>query len=311
MGRALFSQNYISSPAVRTEPEPSVDPFTKWSRWNAFDPDSDEFFDNAVEELFIDTDEYRQEQERLSLLGDGGTGSSASSESSGSDRGSPMAVGSDDPAVLIADAYSSIDWEQRFLAAGAADADWRRARDERQHSDTLGYPRLSSIFNARGPRHTSVEASDDARTTQSNRSRSATVSGGPTYHPPSSLRNSTTATEISDDTPTSPPFTPLTINITPIPIPIEPSTPSPVSPEWPATPIETPTAYPFQAQTTFSPSPAPTVSPRIYSWNHRTAPRSPTSPSSHSAGGPLTNPGARMSLARINIAPARVHAQNA
>ena len=310
MGRALFSQNYLSSPAIRTEPEPSINPFTKWSRWNAFDPDSDEFFDNAVDELFIDTDEYRQEQERLSLLGDSSTGSSASSESSGSDRGSPMAVGSDDPAVLIADAYSSIDWEQRFLAAGAADTDWRRARDERQHADTLGYPRLSSIFNARGPPHTTTEANEDARGVHPSRSRSATISTGPNFHPPSSLRNSTTATEISDNLPNSPPFTTLTVNITPIPIPIEPSTPSPASPDWPATPpFETSTAYPFQAQPTFSPSPAPTVTPRIYSWNHLSVPRSPTSPSSHGAGGPLTNPSARMSLARI--APARVHVQNA
>jgi hypothetical protein len=302
MGRALFSQNYTSAPAVRTEPEPSIDPFSKWSRWNAFDPDSDEFFDNAVDELFIDTEEYKQEQERISLLADGGTGSPVSSESSGSDRGSPMAVGSDDPAVLIADAYSSLDWEQRFLAVGAADAEWRRARDERQHSDTLGYPRLSSLLTSRAPRHIGAEASDNPRPGRISRSRSTTVSGGPAFHPPSSLRNSTTATEISGDTSTSPQTNTLTVNVTPMTIPIEPSTPSPLSPQWSATPYDT----------MFSPSPAPVVTPRIYSWNHRAVPRSPTSPSSsHGSSGPLTNPGARMSLPRINIAPTRVHVQNA
>jgi len=303
MGRALFSQNY-TSPAVRTEPEPCIDPFTKWSGWDAFDPDSEEFFDDAVDEIFIDTEEYRQEQERISLLGDSGTGSSASSESSVSDQGSPMAVGSDDPAVLIADAYS-VDWEQRFLAAGAADAEWRRARDERHHSDTLGYPRLSSIFGSRAH-------GDNARPSRVNRSRSATISGGPSFHPPSSLRNSTTATEISDDLPTSPQYTTLTVNITPINIPIEPSTPSPISPQWPSMPFETPYSH-HQEQAMYSPSPAPTTTPHIYSWNHRAAvPRSPTSPSaSHGPVGPLTNPSARMSLARINIAPTRVHVQNA
>lgn len=310
MGRALFSQNYTSSPVVRTEPEPSVDPFTKWSSWNAFDPDSDEFFDNAVDELFIDTEEYRQEyqqeQERLSSLGDSGTGSSASSESSESDRGSPMAVGSDDPAILIADAYSSIDWEQRFLAAGAADVDWRRARDERQRN-SLVYASLSSIFNSRAPRRPGAEASDNAVPVRANRPRSATVSGGPAFHPPSSLRNSTTANEIGNDPPSSP-FTTLTVNISSMAIPVEPST-GPISPQWSATPPETP--HPPQEQNMFSPSPVPTVTPRIYSWNHPWVSRSPTSPSFHGAGGPLTNPSARMSLARIPISPAPVHVQNA
>lgn len=302
MGRALFSQNYTSAPAVRTEPEPTVDPFTKWSKWNAFDPDSDEFFDNAVDELFIDTEEYRQEQERISLLPDGGTGSPVSSESSGSDRGSPMAVGSDDPAVLIADAYSSVDWEQRFLAVGPADAEWRRARDERQHSDTIGYPRLSPLLASRAPRYIGAEAGDNPRPGRINRSRSATMSGGTAY-PPSSLRNSTTATEISDDPPASPQT--VTVNITPMTIPIEPSTPSHVMTPWPPTPYEA-------TQTMFSPSPAPAVTPRIYSWNHRPLPRSPTSPSSsHGSSGPLTNPSARMSLPRISIGPTRVHVQNA
>jgi hypothetical protein len=128
------------------------------------------------------------------------------------------------------------------------------------------------------------------------------MSGGTAY-PPSSLRNSTTATEISDDPPASPQT--VTVNITPMTIPIEPSTPSHVMTPWPPTPYEA-------TQTMFSPSPAPAVTPRIYSWNHRPLPRSPTSPSSsHGSSGPLTNPSARMSLPRISIGPTRVHVQNA
>src|ERR1700692_417065 len=56
MGRPLFSTSY-STPVVRTEPEPAPPtiPFEKWTHWNAFDPDSDEFFESpdAVYEAFL------------------------------------------------------------------------------------------------------------------------------------------------------------------------------------------------------------------------------------------------------------------
>jgi hypothetical protein len=316
MGRALFSQAY-ALPTVRSEPEPSADPYEKWSRWNAFDPDSDEFFDNAQREVFLDTEEYMRDQERLSSLVEG-TGSPVSSESSASEAGSPMAVGSDDPVVMMADAYAaaSVDWEHRFLLAGAGEIEWRRNnnRDELERHEMIGYPRVTSLFNPRAPRNVATEGGEQVRPIRVNRPRSATITV-PAVHPPSSLRNSTTATEIDDEFVVLPAHrlsSPLrrTVNITPINIPIEPSTPSPISSESPSTPPDTP--YSRQIQHVFTPSPPPTVTPRIYTWNHHATPASPPSPTvARSMGGPLTNPNARMSLARISITPARVRVPNA
>lgn len=57
MGRPLFSQKY-STPAIQEDPHPSADaldvPCEKWSASNQFDPDSDEFFTDALLEHFVD-----------------------------------------------------------------------------------------------------------------------------------------------------------------------------------------------------------------------------------------------------------------
>jgi hypothetical protein len=55
MGRPLFSLSMNSAPAVRVEPE--VEGFVvpeRWSDKNPFDPDADEFFDDAVFEAFVE-----------------------------------------------------------------------------------------------------------------------------------------------------------------------------------------------------------------------------------------------------------------
>lgn len=284
MGRPIFSQAY-ASPAMRTEPEPRADPCKKWSQSNPFDPDSDEFFKDAENEMFTDTDEYKHDQQNLS----GGTGSSASSESGASDVDSPMAVVPDE----FVDAYT------------AASEDWQRFnREEPRHYEIQpAYPRITSR-NPRSSRNVSAESGEQVvRPRRVTRPRSATVVVS-TIHPPSSLRNSTTATEL-DIGYQSPPIR-RTVNITPINIPRQPSTPGPISPDSPSTPPNT--LYSRHIQHVFTPSPPPTVTPRLYSWRHG-APPSPTSPiTGRNIGGPLTNPGARMSLARINLTPVRVHA---
>ncbi|KAF8075129.1 proline-rich protein [Lyophyllum atratum] len=292
MGRALFSSLYTASPAVavRTEPEYVDLDVEKWSISNRFDPESDEFNRDAQREVFTDTEAYRQEREAMrALVAETGAESSESSEASDSDRGSPMAVGSDDPALLIADAYSNVDWEPRWLAGGTS-SDWI------------------------GRRGSAAEgASDQARLLRVSRPRSATVSTGPVFLPPSSLRNSTTATEIETEASIAPPHSPTArraLNITPISIPNEPSSPSPVSPLSPSTPTDN--LYAREMHSMLTPSPPPSVTPHIYTWQHRLALAVPTSPlGGQSTAGPLTNPSARMSLARINIAPARIRIQNA
>ena len=116
MGRALYSQTY-PAPApvitIRTEPEITPQPCEPWSSWDHFDPDSEEFFQDAEYEAFIDPAQYAREQlaaARADSLGDA-DGDAASDASESSEGGvsagngeSPMAVGADDPAVLIATA---------------------------------------------------------------------------------------------------------------------------------------------------------------------------------------------------------------
>ena len=57
MGRPLFSRH--QTPAVRVEPEQPQPACEKWTYWNAFDPDSEEFFkrDDAVYEAFVADDD--------------------------------------------------------------------------------------------------------------------------------------------------------------------------------------------------------------------------------------------------------------
>ncbi|KAG5725063.1 hypothetical protein E4T56_gene12414 [Termitomyces sp. T112] len=125
MGRALFSTIYTQPVAVRTEPDvpdhSDLPRCEKWSISNPFDPDSDEFYKSATREVFTDTEAWRNEQAALRELLTAqavraSIESSSSSEASESDSGSPMAVGSDDPAQLIADAFPDSDWASQLGA---------------------------------------------------------------------------------------------------------------------------------------------------------------------------------------------------
>lgn len=111
MGRPLYSNAFRSTPAVRDPESPRCE---KWSYLNAFDPDSDEFFDdeNAVYEDFIgpvtsvnpeedEEEEEELEEERDMLVVRMGNASPITSESSLSDSESPLAVGAEDPAHLV------------------------------------------------------------------------------------------------------------------------------------------------------------------------------------------------------------------
>ncbi|KAK0501518.1 hypothetical protein EDD18DRAFT_1143073 [Armillaria luteobubalina] len=258
MGRALFSSTYLSAPAVAT-PTPFADTpyekmYEKWSIFNQFDPDSDDFFEDAQYEAFI-TVEQEQEQE----LSDAGNTPALSRESSMEDRSSPMAVGSDDPAAMLADAIDSGEWDQS-LSGTAIDAD----ADEQQWRRVGDLP-IWTLANTRF-------VSDPP------------TSSLPPFLPPSSLRNSTTASDLDDDEPATPPR--RSVTIAPITIPSEPSSTSPVPPDAPLTPPNVTFSL-----SSLTPSPASSVTPRVYRWT--------ASPSQHESSGPLTNASARMSHARI------------
>ncbi|KAK0467018.1 uncharacterized protein EV420DRAFT_1506732, partial [Desarmillaria tabescens] len=185
MGRALFSSAYNSAPAVAT-PTPFADTpyekiYEKWSMFNQFDPDSDDFFEDAQYEAFI-TDE--QEQEQDSEQSDVGSTPALSREGSIEDRGSPMAVGSDDPAAMLADAIDNGEWDQSVPTATIdgdveSDPQWRRVGD----LPIWTRPVLANTRFVSDPPTSSL----------------------PPFLPPSSLRNSTTASDLDDDEPPTPP----------------------------------------------------------------------------------------------------------
>lgn len=268
MGRSLFSHTY-AAPAVRTEPEPQVDICERWSAWNRFDPDSEDFFQDAEYEAFIDP--VQLERERLEAAALAATeaisDTSDSSDGSVSDSGSPMAVGSDDAIVLINDVR-------------AAEAEWAT----RRVSAPVASPEIPTI---------------------------------PAFFPPSFLREPTPTLEANSPTASEPPRSPTvrrTVNITPITIPSErvveaDTSPSPDSPMPPSTPPPQPRE---QHDMLVSMSPPPSVTPRFYSWQHHPIPALPSSPSlaRGNRDGPLTNPRARMSFARIDSSPARIRIPN-
>lgn len=108
MGRPLYSKTFQIEPIIR-EPEAPC-PYEKWSYINAFDPDSDEFFDNdqAVYEAFVDhvpvehsEDEEEMEEDRDTVV----IRLDLTREGSLLDRDSPMAVGGDNLSQYIAQAY--------------------------------------------------------------------------------------------------------------------------------------------------------------------------------------------------------------
>lgn len=307
MGRALFSQNYSSVPvpAVHEEPDPANSalnvPCEKWSVWNQFDPDSEDFFQDAQLERFIDGPvENSIEADNVSeaphvvvledVRDDSSSPSSASSDDSNDvfsdDNDSPMAVGTDDPASLLAGAYTPVDWQQRFLEAGS---------DPHYQSRPTRIPH-------RGPRRIGNSRQYTTNIPDSHL-RSSTVS---VFVPPAPYRtvSSTSATAApaapmrSQDAPTHisarSPVSRRTVSITPINIPSEPSLPSPVSPTTPTNPSPH-VVYPTTTNNLVTPSPAPNTTPRIYTWN-----RFPGMSPSPTRDSPLTNPRARLSLSRID-----------
>lgn len=137
----------------------------------------------------------------------------------------------------------------------------------------------------------------------------------PPFFPPSFLREPTPSpnSPTSSEAPRSP-IVRRTVNISPISVSSErliqvDRSPSPDFPPLPSTPPPQPREQP---DALFSMSPPPSVTPRFYSWQHHPIPALPSSPSQARGNrdGPLTNPRARMSFARIDSAPARIRIPN-
>ncbi|KAF7370494.1 hypothetical protein MSAN_00681200 [Mycena sanguinolenta] len=270
MGRALFSETYgYKAPAIRVQSESIPADPARWSLSNPFDPDSDDFFQGAEYEAFMDVGEVDRLEHPVVV-------SDSSSDSSDSGRDSPLEDTSEPVHVV---------W---FPMPGQSP------------SSVTYHPVVDEATGEVSHARTLPGTDDDAvtirATAEPERVRPVSVL------PPSSLRNSTTATDLERANATGG-LSPRRVSVPPITIPVARSTSSPASPSS-ASPTTPPAVY--SAHMHFmSPSPPPTVSPRIYVWGGAVrTPASPGSPSvrhtySHSAAGPLTNPGARQSLARI------------
>jgi len=231
MGRALFSQKYLSESAVCEDPVPPFGaPCQRWSPCNQFDPDSEDFFKNAQLEQFLDglfdnsvwtlqrrnppnpaaldnvndsasstTTSAGDDHESLSDPNDDDKSLSDSDdddESLSDPNNSPMAIGTDDPASLL-DAH--------------VPADFAQDEPRRQSHSTRSTRRPSS------PRHP-----EDTLISHQTSPASTVVSTAQTHPDAQQAAGSPRSPVVS-----------RTVNITPIDIP--PSLPTPASPSPPAT----------------------------------------------------------------------------
>jgi len=120
---------------VRKQPEHIPCPYEKWSPWNRFDPDSDDFFEDPAYEAFIEPTSAAERMELAAVQAGeqedpilvemremAEDSSASSSEGSISEEGSPMAVGSDDPISLFTQAYGSRRRQEPRNASSSAQA---------------------------------------------------------------------------------------------------------------------------------------------------------------------------------------------
>jgi hypothetical protein len=273
MGRALYSLAYaVPQPAVRTEPEPDVDRVGRWSAWNRFDPDSDDFFQDAEYEAFIDdpvsVERSRAQMSPVPTVAEAASDGLDSGDSSDSEQSTPMLVR---PVVV----------DVRLLNDGGFS---RSAR-----SVALG--RSASLSPVHSP--VSPQNSDQL--------------GNPPFIPPPSFRQPSPDIIMEPESPAAPrrgsPFR-RTVNIVPISasrIQIQPATRSP-SPDSPATPPSLTTPL-RQSRQMLTPSPPPSITPRFYSWQTHAIPSLPTSPT-------IIRSSNRRPLARLQTSPARVRVPN-
>ncbi|KAI0773330.1 hypothetical protein BD413DRAFT_318219 [Trametes elegans] len=264
MGRPLFSSR---QPAVRVQPEAHPPAYEKWTYANAFDPDSDEFFENddAVYEAFIDPGQQIQlppspAPPRTIIHVETGS-SSSSSEGTSSGRGRPMET--TDAEVLAREERTGV---SRLSDAarlpiptprnGSLDAQIDAADGLPAEERVLYYLHLLDRMEAERLRRREL-ANQAQETLPSVRDRI------PTYL----------------ELPQEEPRTPISE-----PVPRVSLAQTPPRPSTPPT-LSTPRLV--------SPSPPPSVTPRLYSWTSFATPSVPPPTS------PLTNHGARVSVARI------------
>ena len=272
MGRPLFSAP--RQPVVRVEPEPQHPVVEKWTYWNAFDPDSDEFFENddAVYEAFIDpADRIQLPADRTEPPAEP-IDVSSSSEASSSGRGTPT------------DIVDGLDGEDLQAAMRTNFRNMEAARAQVMRVLDLPLPRNSAL-DAEINAGQGLPAEERVRYLLELLERRASgrergqeqqrVETRPTRERVPTYLDWPPQEELRSPSPEPAPLVRVSVPSTPA----RPSTP----------PAQTAQATPSFA----TPSPPPSVTPRLYSWSSLSAP-GPSVPAS-----PLTNRGARMSVAHI------------
>lgn len=251
MGRALYSQKY--APAVQAEPQ--VANYNTWSRWNNFDPDSNEFFIGAQQEVFTDTPEYQRELEEI--------------------RRREAATSTPPANPQVVQPITPVEWQDRFHAAGASTGQWERVGDTRSIVERGGTERVIPVYIAdagyRSPSQAAFAPQDvyDSPSRPRQVPHTIIMDGAPSL-----ITSNTVFEEPPSPSPPSPIFR-RTVEVDIPGSPVDSDSDSPGTPDSPASP-STPIEAPFDHMM-FSPSPPPSVSPHILNWRERQAP--PVSPS--------------------------------
>lgn len=297
MGRALFSLAYAApEPTVRIEPEPEVEPYGRWSACNRFDPDSDEFFQDAEYEAFIDPVHIHHRHASVPSLdptsdSERTAETSDSGDSSDGDQASPVMPRSDIPVVLGGRPYNNRPLTRTYTPSTRLEYTARSSTPASYDSSPTSLLPVHSPVSPQSP----------------------DLLDNPPFIPPPSFRQPTPDIERESSLRIEPPLTPpfrRSVNISPFNvsrIQIMPATrsPSPDSPPVPATPPSgTPLGVHSQSQAMLTPSPPPSVTPRFYSWQTHSIPALPTSPT-------IVRGNIRSTFARRESTSARIHIPSA
>ncbi|KZT69344.1 hypothetical protein DAEQUDRAFT_726931 [Daedalea quercina L-15889] len=317
MGRPLFSQ-YHQTPAVRVEPEQPQQAYEKWTISNAFDPDSDEFFErsDAVYEAFVPQDSTALPPPPALIEA---PSSSSSSEASSSGRGSPTEDAPRDLSTEEIDLALRREAVLIRLSATREDEIQRRVRQAREAFADSHSPVANSLVDTDPERILRyIQGLDNISRQNQTATQAARERVLP---PPSPTTTRDTLPRISEpaadaesgsaDPPAQGGEQVTTARGIPVPVAVPSAVPvSSLSmprliPDRPSTPpsvprlSDTPSTPPSRSPAVGAPpSPPPSVTPRLYSWSSRNPVTS--TPISPGLTGPLRNRDARLSVEHIS-----------
>ena len=302
MGRPLYSRPDITVRVTNEEPpapSPEQPTYEKWSYWNAFDPDSDEWFeaDDAVYEAFI-TDASQVVPNSVSPT-------SPTTEEDDNvnaifvDARPHFIRRSSPPSTLTSDSEEENPVQQagRTRLLGETGVDSEESDDDSDHSVVFVPPsaalsRFQGSIDEGGRVYTVDEfiMRDEALFDSPVATPTLAASSPNTVQTSSDTSSSPTATRVEEEIPISGPLRAEEFEVPRTPPRVPRSSALSIS-DVLGSPVGTPLVM-------ATPSPPPSVTPRMYTWGPTVVlPPTPVSPTM--SRGPLPNLGARMSVAHI------------